>query len=83
MRLWYLSPLIVILHNRGGTYILCELDGSVLNCLMAAFRVIPYFACATIPLPPLTELMDITTEWLCELEATTLEDIDEIIPDED
>jgi len=64
-------------------YILCELDGSVLDRLTAAFRVIPYFACATIPLPPLTELIDITTERLHELEVTTLEDVEEIIPDED
>jgi len=31
----------------------------------------------------LTELMDITTERLRELEATTLEEVEEIIPGED
>ena len=83
MRPRYLGPLIVILRNKGGAYILCELDGSVLDRPTAAFRVIPYFARATIPLPPLTELMDITTERLRELEATTLEEVEEIIPGED
>ena len=83
MRPRYLGPLIVISRNKGGAYILCELDGSVLDRPTAAFRVIPYFARATIPLPPLTELMDITTERLRELEATTLEEVEEIIPGED
>ena len=83
MRPRYLGPLIIISCNKGGAYILCELDGSVLDRPTAAFCVIPYFARATIPLPPLTELMDITTERLRELEATTLKEVEEIIPNED
>ena len=40
----YLEPLIVLGRNRGSAYLLCELDGTVLNCLVAAFHVIPYLA---------------------------------------
>jgi hypothetical protein len=37
MRLHYTGPLIVISHNKGGAYILTELDGSLFNHPMAAF----------------------------------------------
>jgi hypothetical protein len=74
MRKRYLGPLIVISRNRGGAYIICELDGSVLHRPIAAYRVIPYFARQSIPLPPLEELLDISTERLRDLEQTELVD---------
>ena len=72
MRPRYIGPLIVISRNFGGAYILSELDGSVLHRPIAAFRVIPYFACQSIPIPD--HFIDIPTTRLRELEETT--DID-------
>ena len=77
MRPRYLGPLIVISRNRGGAYIVAELEGSVFDRPVAAFRVIPYFARDTIPLPPLEELVDISQRRLIELE-----DSDDVDPDE-
>ena len=77
MRPRYLGPLIVISRNRGGAYILSELDGSVFDRPIAAFRVIPYFARAEIALPPLEDLVDISQRRLTELEDT-----DDVDPDD-
>lgn len=44
MRPRYTGPLMVVSCNRGGAYVLCELDHSVLHCAIAAFRLIPYLA---------------------------------------
>ena len=60
MQLRYLGPLIVISRNKGGAYIVAELDGSVFDRPIAAFHVIPYFAWTTMSLPPLDNLLDIS-----------------------
>ena len=44
---------------------------------IAAFRVTPYFARQRIDVPPLDELIDITSRRLRELEETTLSDLDD------
>src|SRR6202453_2333947 len=41
MRARYLSPLIIVSRNKGGAYIICELDGTVFHRPIAVFRVIP------------------------------------------
>lgn len=63
MRARYLPPCIVIARNKGGAYIIAELDGSVFDRPIAAFRVIPYFAQMKLALPPpLDSLIDISRE---------------------
>ena len=49
---------------------------------IAAFRVIPYFVRQRIDVPPLDELIDITSRRLHELEETTLSDLDDEEEDE-
>jgi hypothetical protein len=70
----YLGQLIVLSRNRGGAYILCELDGSVLRNTVAVFQLVPYFARKSIDLPD--GAMDISMEKLREMERqeTTEED---------
>jgi hypothetical protein len=66
MKPQYLRPLIVISHNKGGAYILAELDGSVLNRPIAVFRLIPYYARQSITFP--ANFIDIDTLRLGEME---------------
>jgi hypothetical protein len=54
--------------NKGGAYIIAELDGSVLDRPIAAFRVIPYFAHTKIDLPLLDKLLNISKQRLQELQ---------------
>src|ERR1700678_1980459 len=75
-------PLIVISRNQGGTYILAELDGSVFDRPIAAFRVIPYFARRKIDLPPLDNLLDISWQRLTELKNTDNTKLDDNSPDD-
>ena len=68
----YTGPLVVVSRNRGGAYILCELDGAVLHRPIAAFRVIPYLPRKHIPLPD--NFLDIDVDRLTHLE--TMEEVD-------
>src|SRR5271155_1504061 len=77
MRARYLGPLIVISRNRGGAYIIAELDGSIFDRPIAAFRVIPYFARTKLELPLLDKLLDISQERLHEMENDHVADPDE------
>jgi hypothetical protein len=71
----YIGPLIVVSCNYGGAYILAELDGTVLHHPVAAFRLLPYFTCKSIPLPP--DFIDIDNTRLCEMEHSLTADRDE------
>jgi len=72
MKPHYDGPFIVISRNHGGTYILCQLDGSIFYRLIAALRLLPYHACDSIYLPD--NMMDIDTQKLQELEQLNIED---------
>jgi hypothetical protein len=79
----YLGPLIVISQNRGGAYIIAELDGSVFHCPIAAFQVILYFAHSKITVPLLAELLDISQCHLEELKESESADPDNELDDGD
>lgn len=70
----YMGPLMVIRRNRGGAYIVCELDGTVWRRPVGAFRLIPYFSRLSLPLPDLTEFLDVSTEVLEKMEQSYEED---------
>ena len=73
----YLGPVIVISQNKGGAYIVSELNSSVFDCPIAAFRVIPYFTRQHIDIPPLDKLIDISAHQLRELKDSTAADPDD------
>ena len=77
MRARYLGPLLVISRNKWDAYILAELDGSVFDRPIAAFRVIPYFARTQLNLPPLDELLDVWCARLEEMKNLTATDPEE------
>ena len=71
MRARYLGPLVVLARNKGGTYIVCELNGSVFDRPVAAFPIIPYFARKSLPLPDLDKFIDISTDRFRYMEEST------------
>jgi len=76
MRARYIGPLVVVSRNKGGAYIICELNGSVFDRPVAAFRVIPYFARKSISIPNLDDFLDIPTTRLREMESSEEPDPD-------
>jgi hypothetical protein len=74
MRPRYLGPLIVVSRNKGGAYIVCELDGTLFHSPIAAYRVIPYFARQFIELPDIEQHLDVSVARLRELEDSIAED---------
>ena len=73
MRPRYLGPYVVLSRNRGGAYIVAEIDGSVLDRPIAAFRFLPYLARTHIDIQWLDDasIFDITTARLREMEASS------------
>ena len=56
---------------------MAELDGSVFDQPVAAFRVIPYFARTSIPVPSVDGLIDISKRRLLEMEQSEVKDPDD------
>ena len=79
MKLRYLGPLIVVSRNKGGVYILCKLDGSVLQNPIVQFRVLPYCARKSIFLPE--GFIDIGVDRLREMEEEDFEEGEEDLLD--
>ena len=65
----YTGPMIVVRRNKGGSYILAEVDGSVWHQKIARFRVVPYFARERIKLPEgILAIIDCNEEILDRIE---------------
>lgn len=68
--------MIVVSRNKGGAYIVCDLDGTLAHAPIAAFRVLPYFAREILILPDLEQHLDVSVARLRELERSTAPDPD-------
>lgn len=70
----YFGPCVVIRRTKGGSYILAELDGSLLRGKYGAFRVLPHVARYHIALPDnIQDLINLSKD---ALEALTNEEED-------
>jgi hypothetical protein len=76
MRPRYLGPMIIVARNKGGAYIICDLDGTLAHAPVAAFRVVPYLARKSIDIPDLENHIDVSIARLRELERSTTADPD-------
>lgn len=70
----YRGPMVVIRRTRGGSYVIAEMDGTVLKEKVGAFRVLPHFArYEPIKLPEnIHDLIDLSSQQLEKM----LDDLD-------
>ena len=62
--------------NKGGTYIICELNGSTFDRPITAFHMIPYFVHKSISIPDPSIFINISQEWLEALECSFSVDLE-------
>ncbi|CAK5284029.1 unnamed protein product [Mycena citricolor] len=68
MKARYLGPMIVVRKTKGGSYLVCEMNGAMFHAKVAAFRVIPYLARQKLTLSEdIKKLIDISPAKLDEL----------------
>ncbi len=60
--------MIVVSCNKGGTYIICDLDGTLAHTPVAAFRVVPYFTRKSLDIPDIQQHIDMTVAHLQQME---------------
>jgi hypothetical protein len=65
----YLGPMVVIRRTKGGSYVIAQMDGTLLKEKVAAFRVLPHVArYRPIKLPQnIHDLIDVSKEKLDEM----------------
>ncbi|KNZ72132.1 hypothetical protein J132_04413, partial [Termitomyces sp. J132] len=68
MLLWFHGPMVVLMRTQEGNYVVAEMDGTVWQERVAAFRVVPYCTRKRLSLPGrIEEWIDITPAKLKEL----------------
>ena len=77
MRPRYFGLMIVISRNRGGAYIICDLDGTLSHAPVAVFRVVPYLTRKNIEVPDLEQHINISVNRLRELKWSITSDPNE------
>ncbi len=66
----YLGPLVILGRNKGGAYLLCELDSSTFARPVAAFRLLPYFTRKKIDVLDINAIIDVPPTRINDLFAS-------------
>ena len=77
MQARYFSLMVVVSKNWGGTYIVCELDRTLIHRLIAAYQAVPYFTCNYIEILDLKKHINVSITQLCALEESNTLDPDD------